>query len=124
MGERRVLIVDDYEDSALMLSEALTLMGCETRTAHDSYTALKVAEEFKPDYAFLDIGLPIIDGYELAARVRAIPGLEHLHLIAVTGYGQDSDKQRSREAGFHDHLVKPLDFTQVLAVLNMRGASR
>lgn len=122
--ERRVLIVDDYEDSAFMLSEALTLMGCVTRIAHDGQTALEVATEFQPAHAFLDIGLPVIDGYELASRLRQLPGLDDVHLVAVTGYGQDSDKQRSRDAGFHDHLVKPLDFAKVMEVLESRGASR
>lgn len=112
-GGRRILVVDDNEDSALMLSEVLKAKGYQTRTAHDAPTALLAAAEFRPDLAFLDIGLPVMDGYELASRLRAIPTLEGLRLIALTGYGQESDRQRTAAAGFERHLVKPVDLTVV-----------
>jgi CheY-like chemotaxis protein len=71
---------------------------------------------------FLDLGLPVMDGYELALHLRAMPGLANLHLIAVTGYGQDSDRQRTREAGFQHHLVKPVDMDAIEAALATRNA--
>ena len=106
----RVLVVDDNSDAAEMLADALALRGHEPRIAHDGPTALRVAEEFKPAIAVLDIGLPVMDGYELAERLRRIQGLEDVKLIAVTGYGQEADRQQSRSAGFAHHFVKPVDF--------------
>ena len=105
----RVLVVDDNEDAAEMLAQILTMKGHDVRVAHDGPAALHVCEEFKPAVALLDIGLPIMDGYELAERLRGISGLDHLRLIAITGYGQPADRQRSRAAGFDMHLVKPVD---------------
>jgi signal transduction histidine kinase/ActR/RegA family two-component response regulator len=119
----RILVVDDNEDGAEMLAEALTGKGYDTRVAHDAPTALRIAAEFAPNVAFLDIGLPVMDGYELAVHLREIPGLATLRLVAVTGYGQASDRQRTREAGFHHHLVKPVDMDALDATL-MRGSPR
>jgi signal transduction histidine kinase len=116
-GGPRVLVVDDNEDAAEMLVEALTRKGYETRVAYDAPTALRVAAAFAPDIAFLDLGLPVMDGYELASHLRKIPGLSGLRLIAVTGYGQESDYQRTREAGFHHHLVKPVDIAAIEAAV-------
>ena len=107
---RRILVVDDNEDGAEMLSIVLGQKGHDTRTAYDAATALKLAEEFVPELAFLDIGLPAMDGYELAARLRRLPGLERIRLVALTGYGQESDRRKTRAAGFDHHLVKPVDF--------------
>jgi PAS domain S-box-containing protein len=112
-GGRRILVVDDNEDSALMLSEVLKAKGYQTRTAHDAAAALLAAAEFCPELAFLDIGLPVMDGYELASRLREIPSLQGIRLIALTGYGQESDRQRTAAAGFERHLVKPVDLTIV-----------
>jgi PAS domain S-box-containing protein len=114
----RILVVDDNEDSADMLAEGLTAKGHQTRTAHDAPSALRVAETFAPEVAFLDIGLPVMDGYELAARLRGIPGLEGIRLIALTGYGQESDRRKTRDAGFARHLVKPVDFDAVEAAVS------
>lgn len=83
------------------------------RAAHDAPEALQVASDFRPAIAFLDIGLPVMDGYELAVRLRALPGLGGIRLIALTGYGQESDRQKTREAGFHQHLVKPVDLDAI-----------
>lgn len=112
----RVLVVDDNQDAAEMLAEALQLLGCQTALAHDGPEALRVAAEFQPDAALLDIGLPVMDGYELAQRLRAQFG-EELKLIAITGYGQESDRQRSRAAGCQEHLTKPVDLEKLAQLL-------
>jgi CheY-like chemotaxis protein len=103
-----------------MLAEALRLRGHEVRVAHDGPAALTVSATFQPQVAFLDIGLPVMDGYELATRLRQQPGLDRLRLLALTGYGQESDSERSRAAGFHEHLVKPLDLSHLDRLLNLR----
>ena len=115
-GAPRVLIVDDNHDGAEMLSLILGQRGYDTRVAHDGPAALAVAQAFQPRLAFVDIGLPVMDGYELAARLRAIPELRGIRLVALTGYGQDGDRDRSREAGFDHHLVKPLDIDALEAI--------
>jgi PAS domain S-box-containing protein len=116
-GGPRVLVVDDNVDAAEMLAAALTVKGCQTRVAHDGPAALLAAEKFRPEIGFLDLGLPVMDGYELAMRLRDIPDLHPIRLIAVTGYGQESDRLKTRQAGFHDHLVKPVDLGAVDKVL-------
>lgn len=113
----RVLVVDDNEDAAEMLGEWLAQKGYETRVTQDAAGALQLAAEFQPHVALLDIGLPDLDGYELASRLRQIPGLADLHLVAVTGYGQESDRCMTREAGFQHHLVKPVTIEAIDAVL-------
>ncbi len=96
-------------------------MATRRAYAHDAPTALRVAAEFLPDVAVVDIGLPVMDGYELAAHLRDIPGLAGLRLIALTGYSQESDRRKSREAGFHHHLVKPIDIDALEDVMGARG---
>jgi CheY-like chemotaxis protein len=118
----RVLIVDDNQDGAEMLAATLDARGYATVVAHDAPAALRIAADFLPDVALLDIGLPVMDGYELAAHLRAIPQLAHLHLIALTGYGQSEDRRRTREAGFHYHLVKPIDIASIEAAMKLRGS--
>jgi PAS domain S-box-containing protein len=113
----RVLVVDDNEDGAILLSEALAAAGYQARFALDGLTALELAEEFIPDIAILDIGLPVVDGYELARRFARHPRLSRTRLVAVTGYGQPEDRQRSAKAGFAAHLVKPVDLSQLHAIL-------
>ena len=120
----RVLVVDDNADAAEMLAEALSLHGHETRVAHDGPAALRICQEFRPAVALLDIGLPVMDGYELAGRLRSLAGMEDVRLIAVTGYGQDTDRDRSRAAGFHSHLVKPLDLDALDGVIRRGGGVR
>jgi PAS domain S-box-containing protein len=120
---RRILVVDDNEDGAAMLSEALKARGHDARVAHDAPAALQIAESFTPDIAFLDIGLPVMDGYELARRLRGLPGLSSIRLIAITGYGQQSDREKSQVAGFCRHLVKPVDLDIVEAVVNGETAA-
>ena len=102
-----------------MLADALIRRGYDTRVAHDAPAALGLAAEFSPDVAFLDLGLPVMDGYELAAHLRALPGLAGLRLIAVTGYGQESDRRRTGDAGFHGHLVKPVDLDAIETTLHV-----
>jgi two-component system CheB/CheR fusion protein len=105
---RRILVVDDNADSASSLASLLELSGNEVRMAGDGLEAVRLAEEFAPDVVLLDIGLPGIDGYEVARRVRQRPELRDVKLVALTGWGQDEDRRRSREAGFDHHMVKPL----------------
>ncbi|MBC8119249.1 MAG: response regulator, partial [Burkholderiaceae bacterium] len=105
-----ILVVDDNEDGAEMLAAALRLQGCDVRVAHDGPAALRIAASHKFAAALLDIGLPVMDGYELARHLREMEGLSATKLIAVTGYGQDSDRERALAAGFEQHLVKPVDF--------------
>jgi PAS domain S-box-containing protein len=109
----RVLVVDDNIDAAEMLAEWLGAVGHSVRVAADGPTALEIAADFKPDVALLDIGLPVMDGYEVARRLRDQPGCAKMRLIALTGYGQESDHERSRRAGFEDHLVKPVDLDAI-----------
>ena len=105
----RVVVVDDNEDSAEGLATLLRLDGHEVATAHDGLEAVSVTEAFRPEVVFLDIGLPGISGYEAARRIRALPGGAAMRLIALTGWGQQDDRRKSREAGFDRHLVKPVE---------------
>ena len=111
----RVLVVDDNVDAAEMLAAVLEQMNYEVVTANDGVQALAALERFTPQIALVDIGLPVMNGYELAPRLRALT--PQLKLVAVTGYGQEDDRKRSRAAGFDDHLVKPVDFGQLQATL-------
>jgi CheY-like chemotaxis protein len=116
-GRLRILVVDDNTDAAEMLAAALGIKGHDARVAHDGPTALDVAAGFRPHIAFLDIGLPVMDGYELAAQFRERSNLQETCLIALTGYGQESDRERTAAAGFGHHLVKPVDLQAVDAVI-------
>jgi CheY-like chemotaxis protein len=106
----RVLVVDDNEDAAETLAMTLELHGCEVRTAATAARALDILPGFAPAVALLDIGLPDMNGYELARRVRGLPAGAGLTLIATTGWGQQKDRERAFAAGFDHHLTKPLDF--------------
>ncbi len=106
---RRVLVVDDNEDAAESLAVLLRLEGQEVRVAFNGPEALELAAVFRPEVVFLDIGMPGMDGYEVARRLRALPQLGEVVLVAQTGWGQEEDRRRSREAGFDQHLVKPTD---------------
>jgi CheY-like chemotaxis protein len=114
---RRVLIVDDNKDAAEWLATLLSLSGHETHVAHDGVEAVKAAERLRPDAVLLDIGLPRIDGYEVCRRMRQQPWGRDLMIVALTGWGQDEDRQKSREAGFNTHLVKPVDDEVLLNLL-------
>ncbi|TMA76399.1 MAG: response regulator [Deltaproteobacteria bacterium] len=117
---RRILLVDDNEDALEMLAELLRAAGHNVLTAGDGPAALAAAPRFRPDIAVLDIGLPAMDGYELASRLRAQAGGEAPILVALSGYGQDGDRTRSDAAGFALHLVKPIDAEQLLGALEER----
>ena len=113
----RVLVVDDNKDAAVMLAMLLEASGHDVRMVHDGPAALKATIDDRPDVVLLDIGLPGLDGFEVAKRIRRQPMLEHIVLVALTGYGQESDRERSRAAGFDHHLVKPADFEKVRDIL-------
>jgi signal transduction histidine kinase/FixJ family two-component response regulator len=118
---RRVLLVDDNPDVLEGLRALLEVHGHQVETAADSASALRTSQHFAPDIAILDIGLPGMDGYELAAELRQQPGFAATHLVAMTGYGQPADRKRSRAAGFAAHLVKPVSASQLYALLNEPG---
>jgi two-component system OmpR family response regulator len=113
----RVLVVEDHADTADSLALLLTLFGHEVRVARDGPTALEMARAFPPDVVLLDIGLPGIDGWQVAERLRQQSGQKRPLLIAVTGYGQDADHRRSQEAGIDLHLLKPVDPDQLRRLL-------
>ena len=104
----RVLIVEDNLDSAEMLELAVSRLGHDTCLAHDGATAITAATQFEPDVIFLDIGLPVLNGYAVARRLREMPGMNHVHIAALTGWGQDEDRRKAHEAGCDYHLTKPL----------------
>ena len=112
----RVLVVDDVADSAASLAELLEIWSHKTRVACDGASALKAAESFRPNVALLDIGMPGMDGFELARRLRAEHGRE-IFLVALTGYGQSQDREATQEAGFDAHLVKPVDLNVLSELL-------
>lgn len=114
----RVLVVDDNQDAAEMLAAALEIYGCQVQIAHDGPQALQLAATHVFDAALLDIGLPVMDGYELAGRLKIQPNLKRARLVAVTGYGQDSDRQRALAAGFEEHLVKPVDIQALQKIVS------
>jgi signal transduction histidine kinase/ActR/RegA family two-component response regulator len=113
----RMLVVDDNVDATETLGMLLTNSGHEVRMAHDGPAALKAALEFRPQVVLLDIGLPEMDGYQVAQQIRQQPVLTNVVLVALTGYGQDAIRQRAQAAGFDHHLVKPADFQQVQQIL-------
>jgi CheY-like chemotaxis protein len=113
----RILVVDDNRDSADLQATLLRHKGYEVKTAYDGNGALKVALRFRPEVILLDIGLPEIDGYEVAYRIRQQDVLRDVVLIAMTGYGQPEDRQRSLAVGFDHHLVKPAEFAELQGIL-------
>jgi len=115
-SQRKVLVIDDNRDAADTLAAALTSIGYEARVAHDGPSALSLAQHFSPETALVDIGLPVMDGYELARRLRERAG--GIRLIAITGYGQAEDRRRSKEAGFERHLVKPVALDEIRSALD------
>jgi two-component system, sensor histidine kinase len=114
---RRILLADDNVDFANSLAQLLAERGHEVRVVHDGAAALAAAEEFAPDIAFVDLGMPKVQGYEVARRLRAQPRTTTCVLVAVTAWGKDNDRRRAREAGFDRHLVKPVDPGEIEAIL-------
>jgi len=120
----RIMLVDDNVDFATSLALLLQTLGHEVRVAHDASEALAIAVKFAPEFAFLDLGLPRVSGYELARQLRANPATERIVLIALSGWGQQQDRDRSREAGFALHLVKPIELQGVEAALRTLAEGR
>jgi len=113
----RVLVVDDNEDAANSLATLLEVMGYDVRTAYDGPEGIEAADTFHPAVALLDIGLPRLSGYDIARHVRQHRG-QGVLLVAITGWGQDEDRRRAREAGFDHHFTKPADFNALLALID------
>lgn len=111
----RILVVDDSHDAAETLSMLLGLVGHEVRVANDGAEGVRVAAEFQPQVALVDISMPVMDGYEAARRMRELPGGAGMRLYALSGWGDEDDRRRMREAGFDDHLLKPVDADTLLA---------
>jgi two-component system CheB/CheR fusion protein len=118
----RVVIVEDNDDSRLMMCELLSISGYDCESASDGRRGLELIEQVRPDVALVDIGLPEIDGLEVARRVRQVPELSATHLIALTGYGQREDRDAVRKAGFDTHLIKPVDFDGLMKLLKGHAA--
>jgi CheY-like chemotaxis protein len=117
LSHSRILLVDDNRDSANSLAMLLRLKGNEIRTAHDGVEALEVANAFHPETVLLDIGLPKLNGHEVARRIRQQPWGQDILLIALTGWGNDADRRLSHEAGFNFHIVKPVDLAALEELL-------
>lgn len=120
----RILLVDDNVDFAASLALLLQGMGHDVQVAHDATTALSTAAEFSPEFAFLDIGLPLINGYELARRLKTSPACAETVLIAISGWGQEQDRLQAEQAGFALHLVKPVEFNRIQSVLDSLVSGR
>ena len=106
-SRRRVLVVDDNQDSVTTLSMLLKVKGHDAHVAENGEAAIRLADDYQPEVVLLDLSLPGMDGYEVARRLRQQPGLENAVLVAVSGWGQEEDRRRSLEAGFDGHMVKP-----------------
>jgi DNA-binding response OmpR family regulator len=115
--------VDDNRDAASSLCLLLQMLGNEVRTAHDGVAAVEVEEDFRPDVVLLDIGLPRLNGYEACRRIRERPWGGNVVIVAMTGWGQESDRLKSREAGFDHHMVKPVDYAQLMQAI-VHGRTR
>ena len=114
----RILVIDDNQDSADSLAMMLELLGHEVRSATDGLAGLETAQLFRPEVMFLDILMPRLSGYDVARSIRQQQWGEHVSLVALSGWGRDDEKHRVREAGFNHHLVKPVDFDAMLALLS------
>ena len=117
----RILVVEDNHDAADSLRLLLGLYGCEVAVAYSGTEGVKAAGQYQPDVVLCDIGLPGLDGYRVARKLRDNPATARARLIAVTAYGQDGDRRRSHEAGFEHHLVKPVEPDALVRVLNLAG---
>ena len=116
---RRILVVDDNADAARLIAAALEAVGHETLAVFDGPAALSIASAFRPDVVLLDLGLPLMDGFEVARQLRDLTmGGTAPALVAVTGYGQASDRERTESAGFQAHVVKPVDVHELVTLLD------
>lgn len=123
MPKLKVFVVDDNQDAATTLSMLLQLLGCDVLTANDGPSALQTLKTYRPAVAFLDIGMPGMDGYEVARRIRLIPELQSMMLVALTGWGQQEDRRLSSESGFDHHMLKPADITTLKSLFTSISAS-
>jgi chemotaxis response regulator CheB len=114
----RILVVDDNVDAAETMAAILGMLGHESRVAHDGPAAIEAATADPPDVMLLDLGLPSMDGFEVARTLRRNPALQKTVIIALTGYGRDEDRQKTKEAGFNDHLIKPVDLSRLERTMN------
>ncbi len=119
--ERRILVVDDNADAADSLAMLFEARGDRVRVAYDGVEALTAEEEFRPDTILLDIGMPRLSGYEVARRVRGLRGASVL-IVAITGWGQEQDRVRAREAGFDHHFTKPVEIASLMELIDRRNA--
>jgi CheY-like chemotaxis protein len=119
-ASRRVLVVDDNNDAACSMAALLRLLGTEVQVANDGPAALARLESDRPDVVLLDIGMPDMDGFEVARRIRERKEFDNIVLIALTGWGQAEDRNRTRAAGFDHHLVKPADITALQSLLSTK----
>jgi CheY-like chemotaxis protein len=119
----RVVIIDDNQDAAHTMSMLVEQLGGSAQVAHDAVSGIAAVQDFQPDIVFLDIGMPGMNGYETCRRLRRQPSERHIVIVAVTGWGQSQDKQRAIDAGFDEHLTKPVDPT-ALASIFARGVGR
>lgn len=117
-GSKRILLVDDNKDFVLTMAQLLDSLGHEVQTAHDGSRAIELAKSFKPEFAFMDIGMPEMNGYDLARHLRQLPEMANCILVAVTGWGQERDRELSQQAGFNHHLVKPVQLAEVQTILD------
>jgi CheY-like chemotaxis protein len=118
-----VLVVEDNLDSAASLSELLGLWGYPVQMVHDGYQALTAARQWRPEVILLDIGLPGIDGYEVARRLRREPATTDVLMVALTGYGGEEERRRAQQAGFNHHLTKPVELESLQALLREAHAA-
>jgi CheY-like chemotaxis protein len=114
---RRILVVDDNVDSAKTLGMLLKYLGADVHVVHSGVAAIDAVEKYRPDIVLLDIGMPGMDGYEVARRIRERHEFKEVTLIALTGWGQEDDRRRTREAGFDHHLVKPADIAALQTLI-------
>jgi CheY-like chemotaxis protein len=121
LAQQKVLVVDDNADAADSLAILLRMAGCQVEVAYDGSETLELASSFKPDVVLLDIGLPGMDGYEVARKLREMPEMKEIVLVAVTGYGRDDDRIRTRDAGFQFHLTKPINHQSLRSLLANAG---
>jgi len=122
-ARRRILVVDDNADAAASLALLLRFSGHEVHVAHEGEAALSLAETLLPDVVLLDVGMPGLDGYEVARRLRERPSTRDVVIIAVTGYGAEGDRRRARAAGFDHHLTKPVEVASVEDLMTRRGST-
>lgn len=120
----RVLIVDDNTDTAGSLSVLLRMWGHEVRSTHDGRSALELCMEFRPDAVVLDIGLPHMDGFEVATRLRALPDFERTLIVGSSGYSREADRQRAAEVGIDVYFVKPFDPWRLESILDAHRSTR